>query len=89
MWIVYLYIFIETNRNEMKTIKELNAPLERELSEDRLRLITLDRRLRHLTRTKAQNPIEALGIRLQKWGIRMQIKSVLLRMKNSNPNSIK
>jgi hypothetical protein len=73
----------------MKTLKELNTPLENELSEDRLKLITLDRRLRHLNRSRAQNPIERLGMWLQKKGIKMQIKSVLIRIKNSNPNSIK
>ena len=73
----------------MKTLKELNAPLENELSETRLKLITLDRRLRHLNRTQPRNPIERFGMWLQKKGIQMQIKSVLLRMKNSNPNVIK
>ena len=73
----------------MKTLKELNTPLENELSEDRLKLITLDRRLRHLNRSRAQNLIERLGMWLQRKGIQMQIKSVLIRIKNSNPNSIK
>ena len=73
----------------MKTLKELNAPLENELSENRLKLITLDRRLRHLNRTRSRNWIEGLGMWLQKKGIQMQIKSVLLGMKNSNPNVIK
>jgi hypothetical protein len=73
----------------MKTLKELNAPLENELSENRLKLITLDRRLRHLNRTRSRNWIEGLGMWLQKKGIEMQIKSVLLGMKNSNPNVIK
>jgi hypothetical protein len=73
----------------MKTLKESNAPLENELSEERLKLITLDRRLRHLNRSRPQNPIEGLGMWLQKKGIKMQIKSVLIRIKNSNPNSIK
>ena len=73
----------------MKTLKELNAPLENELSETRMKLITLDRRLRHLNRSKPKNPIESLGIWLQKVGIRMQIKSVLLGMKSQNPNIIK
>jgi hypothetical protein len=73
----------------MKTLKELNAPLENELSENRLKLITLDRRLRHLNRTRPKNWIEGLGMWIQKKGIQMQIKSVLIRMKNSNPNSIK
>ena len=86
---MYLYIFIETNPTEMKTLKELNAPLENELSETRLKLITLDRRLRHLSRSKPQNLIEGIGMWIQKKGIKMQIKSVLLGMKNSNPNVIK
>ena len=73
----------------MKTLKELNAPLENELSENRLKLITLDRRLRHLSRSKPQNLIEGIGMWIQKVGIRMQIRSVLLGMKNSNPNVIK
>jgi len=73
----------------MKTLRELNAPLENELSETRMKLITLDRRLRHLNRTRPKNWIERLGIQLQKVGIKMQIKSVLIRMKNSNPNIIK
>jgi hypothetical protein len=73
----------------MKTLKELNAPLESELSENRLKLITLDRRLRQLSRTRSRNWIEGLGMWMQKKGIEMQIKSVLIRMKNSNPNSIK
>jgi len=73
----------------MKTLKELNAPLENELSETRLKLITLDRRLRHLNRGKPKNWIEGLGIGMQKIGIKMQIKGILIRMKNSNPNVIK
>jgi hypothetical protein len=73
----------------MKTLKELNAPLENELSETRLKLITLDRRLRHLNRGKPKNWIEGVGIWIQKLGIRMQIKSVLIGMKNSNGNQIK
>jgi hypothetical protein len=73
----------------MKTLKELNAPLENELSETRLKLITLDRRLRHLNRGKPKNWIESLGIGMQKIGIQMQIKGILIRMKNSNPNVIK
>jgi hypothetical protein len=73
----------------MKTLKELNRPLENELSEDRLKLITLDRRLRHLNRSRAQNWIDGLGMWLQRKGIEMQIKGILIRMKNSNPNSIK
>jgi hypothetical protein len=73
----------------MKTLKELNAPLENELSETRLKLITLDRRLRHLNRGKPKNWIEGLGIGMQKIGIQMQIKGILIRMKNSNPNVIK
>ena len=86
---MYLYIFIETNPTEMKTLKELNAPLENELSETRLKLIALDRRLRHLNRTQPRNWIEGVGMWLQKKGIKMQIKGVLIRMKNSNPNVIK
>jgi len=73
----------------MKTLKELNAPLENELSETRLKLITLDRRLRHLNRMYPKNWIEAAGIWLQKKGIQMQIKGIMIRMKNSNPNIIK
>jgi hypothetical protein len=73
----------------MKTLRELNAPLENELSETRMKLITLDRRLRHLNRTRPKNWIERLGMWLQKVGIKMQIKSVLLGMKSQNPNIIK
>ena len=73
----------------MKTLKELNAPLENELSENRLKLITLDRRLRHLSRTRPKSWIEGLGMWIQKVGIRMQIKSVLLGMKSQNGNVIK
>ena len=73
----------------MKTLKELNAPLENELSETRLKLITLDRRLRHLSRSKPQNLIEGIGMWIQKKGIKMQIKSVLLGMKSQNGNVIK
>ena len=73
----------------MKTLKELNAPLENELSENRLKLITLDRRLRHLSRTRPKSWIEGLGMWIQKKGIKMQIKGVLIRMKNSNGNQIK
>jgi hypothetical protein len=75
----------------MKTLNELNKPfkMENELSETRMKLITLDRRLRHLSRTRPKNWIEGLGIGIQKVGIKMQIKSVLLGMKNSNPNIIK
>ena len=75
----------------MKTLKELNKPfqMENELSETRLKLITLDRRLRHLYRMNPKNWIEGVGIQIQKWGIQMQIKGILIRMKNSNPNIIK
>ena len=73
----------------MKTLKELNAPLENELSETRLKLIAIDRRLRHLSRTRTKSWIEGLGMWIQKKGLQMQIKSVLLGMKNSNPNIIK
>ena len=73
----------------MKTLKELNAPLENELSENRLKLITLDRRLRHLNRTRPRNWIEGLGMWIQKKGIQMQIKSVLIGMKTQNGNVIK
>jgi hypothetical protein len=75
----------------MKTLKELNKPFnnENELSETRMKLITLDRRLRHLNRMYPKNWIESLGIQLQKWGIQMQIKGIMIRMKNSNPNIIK
>ena len=75
----------------MKTLKELNKPfkMENESNERRMKLITLDRRLRHLNRSKPRNWIEGVGMWLQKVGIKMQIKSVLLGMKNSNPNPIK
>ena len=75
----------------MKTINELNKPfqMENELSETRMKLITLDRRLRHLYRMNPKNWIEGLGIGMQKIGIQMQIKGILIRMKNSNPNVIK
>jgi hypothetical protein len=75
----------------MKTLKELNKPfqMENELSETRMKLITLDRRLRHLNRMNPKNWIEGLGIGMQKIGIQMQIKGILIRMKNSNPNIIK
>lgn len=75
----------------MKTPKELNAVWESEhkLSETRLKLITLDRRLRHLSRTRPKNGIERFGMWLQKVGIKMQIKGILLRMKSQNPNIIK
>ena len=75
----------------MKTLKEMNKPFhqENELSEVRLKLITLDRRLRHLSRTRPKNGLERFGMWLQKIGIRMQIKSVLLRMKTQNRNVIK
>lgn len=75
----------------MKTINELNKPfqMENELSETRLKLITLDRRLRQLDRTVPKNWIEAAGMWIQKRGIKMQIKGVLIRMKTQNPNIIK
>ena len=75
----------------MKTINELNKPfqMENELSETRLKLITLDRRLRQLDRTVPKNWIEAVGMWIQKRGIKMQIKGVLIRMKTQNPNIIK
>jgi hypothetical protein len=75
----------------MKTLKELNKPfqMENELSETRLKLIALDRRLRHLYKMNPKNCIEGVGIQIQKWGIQMQIKGILIRMKNSNPNVIK
>jgi len=72
----------------MKTLNELNKPLqmENELSETRLKLITLDRRLRHLSRSKPKNPIEGFGMWLQKKGLQMQVKGIMIRMKNSNGN---
>jgi hypothetical protein len=75
----------------MKTINELNKPfqMENELSETRLKLIALDRRLRQLDRMIPKNWIEAVGMWIQKKGIKMQIKGILIRMKNSNPNIIK
>jgi len=75
----------------MKTLKELNKPfqMENELSETRLKLITLDRRLRQLDRMKPKNWIEAAGMWIQKKGIKMQIRGVLIRMKTQNPNIIK
>ena len=75
----------------MKTINELNKAFnsENELSETRMKLITLDRRLRQLDRTVPKNWIEGVGMWLQKKGIKMQIKGILIRMKNSNPNIIK
>jgi hypothetical protein len=75
----------------MKTLNELNKPfkMENELSETRMKLITLDRRLRQLVRMHPRNPIERVGIWLQTVGIKMQIKGVLIRMKSQNPNIIK
>ena len=72
----------------MKTINELNKPLEVHIksNENRLKLIELDRRLKQLGRMKPKNWIEGLGIRLQKVRIRMQIKGIMIRMKNSNGN---
>ena len=69
----------------MKTIKELNEPFEIHIksNHNRIKLIELDRRLNQLNRMKAKNGVETLGIWLQKVGIKMQIKGVLLRMKNS------
>ena len=74
------------NTNEiMKTLKERNTAfdIENKANEMRLKLIALDRRLRHLNRSTARNWIEGLGMRLQRIGIRMQIRGVLIRMKNS------
>jgi hypothetical protein len=70
----------------MRTLNEMNKPFhqENELSEIRLKLITLDRRLRHLSRTKPKNGLERFGMWLQRVGIRMQIKGVLQRMKTQN-----
>jgi hypothetical protein len=65
----------------MKTLKELNKGVHNETL--RLRLIELDRRLKQLSRTRPKNWIEGLGIGLQKVGIRMQIKGIMIRMKNS------
>ena len=75
----------------MKTLNELNKAFnnENELSETRMKLITLDRRLRQLDRTQPKNWIEAVGMWIQKKGIKMQIKGIMIRMKNSNPNIIK
>lgn len=67
----------------MKTLRELNRGIETETL--RLKLIELDRRLKQLNRIRPKNPIEGLGIRLQKWGIGLQIKGIMIRMKNSNP----
>lgn len=81
MSFVYLYIFIETKNSQMKTLKELNKGVENETL--RIRLIELDRRLKGLNRMKPKNWIEGLGIRLQKCGIGMQIRGIMIRMKNS------
>ena len=75
----------------MKALNEMNKPFhqENELSETRLKLITLDRRLRHLSRTRPKNGLERFGMWLQKMGLRLQVRSVLLRMKTQNGNQIK
>ena len=65
----------------MKTLKELNKGVHNETL--RLRLIELDRRLKQLGRIHPKNWIEGLGIGLQKVGIRMQIRGIMIRMKNS------
>ena len=65
----------------MKTLRELNKGVERETL--RIRLIELDRRLKQLGRMKPQNPIESLGMWLQEKGIKMQIKGIMIRMKNT------
>lgn len=67
----------------MKTLRELNKGIETETL--RIKLIELDRRLKQLNRIHPKNWIEGLGIHLQKVGIRMQIKGIMIRMKNSNP----
>jgi hypothetical protein len=67
----------------MKTLNELNKGIPNETL--RIKLIELDRRFKGLSRSKPKNWIEGLGIRLQKWGIRMQIRGIMIRMKNSNP----
>ena len=69
----------------MKTLNELNHPLEVHIkrNENRLKLIELDRRLKQLNRMKHKNRMERFGIWLQKVGIGMQIRGVILRMKNS------
>ena len=75
----------------MKTLNELNKAFnnENELSETRMKLITLDRRLRQLNRSVPKNWIERVGMWLQKKGIKMQIKGILIRMKAQNGNQIK
>ena len=75
----------------MKALNEMNKPFhqENELSETRLKLITLDRRLRHLSRTRPKNGLERFGMWLQTIGLRLQVRSVLLRMKTQNGNQIK
>ena len=51
----------------------------------RIKLIQLDGKLKGLNRNKPRNWIERLGIHLQKVGIRMQIRGIMIRMKNSKP----
>jgi len=70
----------------MKTLRELNKGIEMETL--RIRLIELDRRLKQLGRMKPKNGIERFGMWLQKVGIDMQIKGIMIRMKNSKGKKI-
>ena len=52
------------------------------MDELRIKLIELDRRLKGLKRMKPKTIIEGLGIQMQKWGIRLQIRGIMIKFKN-------
>jgi hypothetical protein len=52
------------------------------MDELRIKLIELDRRLKQLNRIKSRNWIEGMGIQMQKWGIGMQIRGIMIKFKN-------
>ena len=52
------------------------------MDELRIKLIELHRRLNQLKRMKPKNGIEGLGIQMQKWGIRLQIRGIMIKFKN-------
>ena len=52
------------------------------MDELRIKLIQLDGKLKGLKRMKPKNWIEGLGIQMQKWGIGMQIRGIMIKFKN-------
>jgi hypothetical protein len=55
------------------------------MNKDQIKLIELQRRIKSLNKIVPSNRMEGWGIRLQVWGMGIQIKGILYRMaRNQN-----